>query len=106
MQIGTVKQIWRYAVKTMGGEQLESCNVAPLGLRADRGWAIRDETTGEVTNGKYIPLLMQCESRYLESPSNGEISSHTSPIRKGRLEMREKYTYIGVYPQGNALSFN
>ena len=73
MQIGTVKQIWRYAVKTMGGEQLESCSVGPLGLRADRGWAIRDETTGEVTNGKYIPLLMQCEARYRESPGDGAI---------------------------------
>ena len=60
-------------MKTMGGEQLESCSVGPLGLHADRGWAIRDETTGETTNGKYIPLLMQCEARYRESPNDGSI---------------------------------
>src|SRR5688572_6865190 len=73
MQIGTVKQIWRYAVKSMAGEQLESCKVGTLGIPADRGWAIRDETTGEITNGKNIPLLMQCEARYRESPGDGAI---------------------------------
>jgi uncharacterized protein YcbX len=73
MQIGTVKQIWRYAVKSMAGEQLESCSVGTLGIPADRGWAIRDEATGEITNGKNIPLLMQCEARYSEQPRDGEI---------------------------------
>lgn len=73
MQIGTVKQIWRYAVKSMAGEQLESCAVGTLGIPADRGWAIRDETTGEITTGSRLPLLMQCEARYCESPRNGSI---------------------------------
>src|SRR5687767_6844304 len=73
MQIRTVKQIWRYAVKSMAGEQLESCTVGTLGIPADRGWAIRDEATGEITNGKNIPLLMQCEARYRESPGDGAI---------------------------------
>jgi uncharacterized protein len=68
MQIGTVKQIWRYAVKSMAGEQLESCTVDTLGIPADRGWAIRDETTGEIAVGKHIPLLLQCEARFRESP--------------------------------------
>jgi uncharacterized protein len=73
MRIGTVKQIWRYAVKSMAGEQLESCSVGSLGLLADRGWSIRDETKGELVVGKQIPLLLQCEARYRESPVDGEI---------------------------------
>ncbi len=73
MQIGTVKQIWRYAVKSMSGEQLESCRVGTLGIPAERGWAIRDETTGETTNGKHIPLLMQCEALYREPPAGDAI---------------------------------
>ena len=60
-------------MKSMAGEQLESCCVGTLGIPADRGWAIRDETTGEITNGKNIPLLMQCEAGYRESPSDGAI---------------------------------
>lgn len=73
MKIGTVKQIWRYPVKSMAGEQLEECGVGSLGIPGDRGWAIRDETTGEITNGKHFPLLMQCAARYRESPGAGVI---------------------------------
>ena len=73
MQIGTVKQIWRYAVKSMAGEQIRSCNVGLLGIPADRGWVIRDAATNRITTGSRLPLLMQCEARYRESPSNGSI---------------------------------
>ena len=73
MRIGTVNQIWRYAVKSMAGERLEWCAVGTMGIPADRGWAVRDESTGETTNGKRIPLLMQTEARYRESPSDGSI---------------------------------
>lgn len=68
MQIGTVKEIRRYAVKSMAGENLDECTVGVLGIPGDRGWAIRDETTGEITNGKNFPLLMQCAARYREAP--------------------------------------
>lgn len=57
----------------MAGEQLESCTVGTLGIPADRGWAVRDDTVGEITNGKHNPLLMQSEARYREAPSNGSI---------------------------------
>jgi uncharacterized protein len=86
MQIGTVKQIWRYAVKSMAGEQLESCSVGTLGIPADRGWAIRDETSGEITNGKKIPLLMQCEARYRELP-NGDAVPHVVMRFPGGVEL-------------------
>jgi uncharacterized protein len=68
MQIGTIKQIWRYPVKSMAGELLDRSTVGSRGLTGDRGWAIRDESTDEITNGKHFPLLMQSVSRYLEEP--------------------------------------
>ena len=73
MIVGTVEQIWRHAVKSMAGEKLNSCIVEPSGIPGDRGWALRDETTGEITNGKRIPLLMQCAARYREDPADGKI---------------------------------
>ena len=73
MRIGTVKQIWRYPVKSMAGEQLETCTVGLNGVLGDRGWAVRDETAGEITNGKRFPLLMRCSARYHEAPANGAI---------------------------------
>jgi uncharacterized protein YcbX len=73
MRIGRVKQIWRYPVKSMAGEQVDACTVGPRGIPGDRGWALRDETTGEITNAKQLPVLMQCSARYREAPSNGFI---------------------------------
>lgn len=73
MVVGTIKEIWRYPVKSMAGQWLENCSVGPLGIPGDRGWALRDETTKEITNGKRIPLLMKCAARYVDEPSNGDI---------------------------------
>jgi uncharacterized protein len=73
MIVGTVQQIWRHPVKSMAGEKLNACIVESLGIPGDRGWALRDETTGEITNGKRIPLLMQCAARYRENPADGKI---------------------------------
>lgn len=73
MIIGTIKQIWRHPVKSMAGEELNACYVGALGIPGDRGWALRDETTHQITNGKRIPLLMQCAARYLSEPNDGLI---------------------------------
>lgn len=73
MVVGTIKEIWRYPVKSMAGERLENCSVTSIGIPGDRGWALRDETTKEITNGKRIPLLMKCVARYVAEPSNGDI---------------------------------
>lgn len=73
MIVGRVQQIWRHAVKSMAGEQLDQCFVEALGIPGDRGWALRDETIGEITNGKRIPLLMQCAARYRQAPAGSVI---------------------------------
>jgi len=73
MLIGTVQQIWRYPVKSMAGELLDSCTVDALGIPGDRGWAVKDEIKSEVKTGTRIPLLMQCASRYQQQPQNGDI---------------------------------
>ena len=73
MRIGTIKQIWRFAVKSMAGEQLEACTVGMRGIPGDRGWAIRDETAGTLATGSRFPLLMQCSARYREAPLDGVV---------------------------------
>ena len=55
--IGTVKEIWRYPVKSMAGERLQRANVGALGIHGDRGWAIRDEKAGEIRNARKLPAL-------------------------------------------------
>jgi hypothetical protein len=55
----------------MAGEKQATSFVGTFGIPGDRGWALREEATREVTNGKRIPLLMQCWARYREEPTGG-----------------------------------
>lgn len=69
MHIGTVKEVWRYPVKSMAGERLAAADVSERGLHGDRGWAVRDEERGGIRGAKKIPALMRCRARYLAEPT-------------------------------------
>lgn len=97
MDVGRVSEIWRYPVKSMAGERVERTHLSALGLWGDRGWAIRDEVTGEIHNAKRHPVLMQCSAVYREEPradhiphvkitlSDGSTESSDSPTVSQRL---------------------
>jgi MOSC domain-containing protein len=53
-----VDQLWRYPVKSVGGEQLAVAAVGAFGVDGDRILAVRDQR-GEVTWAGAIPALMQ-----------------------------------------------
>lgn len=42
MTIGEVAQLWRYPVKSLGGERLDDVEIGPRGVLGDRLWAVRD----------------------------------------------------------------
>ncbi len=71
MSEGRVAEIWRYPVKSMGGERLEAVGVTVGGLPGDRGWAVRDEIRGGIRGAKKIPRLMRCKARYPLPPLQG-----------------------------------
>lgn len=66
-----VAEIWRYPVKSMGGERIESTEVGPRGIPLDRGWAVRDEQAGVIRSARYIPRLLLCSARYLPGTDAG-----------------------------------
>jgi uncharacterized protein YcbX len=72
MIVGRIQELWRYPVKSMGGELLERAPLGARGLVGDRGWAVRDETRGGIRGAKKIPALMGCRSRYTSEPSPQE----------------------------------
>lgn len=50
-KVGTVEALWRYPVKSMGGEQLSQAPVDVRGILGDRLYAVRD-TDGKLGSGK------------------------------------------------------
>jgi hypothetical protein len=71
MTVGTVVELWRHAVKSMGGERLRETRLAEDGVPGDRGWAVRDEKRGGIRGAKKIPALMRCRARCVEEPGAG-----------------------------------
>ena len=49
---GSVVALWRYPVKSMMGEELNSSEVTERGLLGDRQFAIVDRATGKVGGAK------------------------------------------------------
>lgn len=61
----SVEQIWRYPVKSMGGERLPEAPVGELGIEGDRRWGIVDVESGRVLTGRRQPELLLARARYL-----------------------------------------
>jgi uncharacterized protein YcbX len=69
--VGRVSEVWRYPVKSMGGERLQRSAIGARGIPGDRGWALRDERAGEIRGAKKLPALLRCTARYLAEPAIG-----------------------------------
>jgi hypothetical protein len=63
-----VSELWRYPVKSMMGESLESLDIGSGGVAGDRGWAVRDEVRGGIRGAKKIGALMDLAARYMGEP--------------------------------------
>ena len=65
---------WRYPVKSLQGEPLESARLEETGLAGDRKWGIRDERTGRILTARRRPELLAATSAY-----DGELPVITLP---------------------------
>lgn len=66
--VGSVAEIWRYPVKSMGGERLTQSAITARGLHADRMWAVRDVELNTFTTARRWPVLLQCSARFAQDP--------------------------------------
>ncbi len=68
MPVMRVLEIWRYPVKSMAGERVESTSIGERGVHGDRLWAIRDEKRKMLTSAKRFPALLGCSARFVAEP--------------------------------------
>ena len=106
MIVGRVAEIFRFPVKSMGGERLPRVEVGPQGVPGDRAWAVRDETRGGIRGAKKIPALMGCRARYARGrrgPAAGDHAPGRQRVRGGRPR-RERAPLRGPRHQGDPLA--
>lgn len=58
-----IVELWRYPVKSLGGEPLQQAEVTEIGIVGDRGWGLRDDTTGNVLTARREPALLFATAR-------------------------------------------
>jgi uncharacterized protein YcbX len=72
---GAVVAMWRYPVKSMMGEEINSSIVTARGLLGDRAYALVDRMTGKVVSAKNPrkwPSMFAFRARFAEPPDMGE----------------------------------
>lgn len=67
--LGTVTSLFRYPVKSMGGERVTELELGEFGAVGDRSFALR-EKDGRITTAKRTTSLLEFSAKYLNS---GEI---------------------------------
>ena len=76
-EIGAIASLWRYPVKSMLGEALQTAQVGEHGLLGDRAYALVDRADGKVAtakNPRKWPTLFACRATFMESSgSRGEV---------------------------------
>jgi uncharacterized protein YcbX len=58
-----VLELWRYPVKSLGGERVRAAEVGPEGLAGDRRWALFDLDTGFGLTARRVPDLLFASAR-------------------------------------------
>ncbi len=69
--VGALTRLWRFPVKSMGGEAIEAATVTATGLVGDRAHALIDTETGKVVSGKsakHFPRVMECRAAFVDPP--------------------------------------
>lgn len=72
--LGSIAALWRFPVKSMGGEQLHNVEITERGVVGDRAYGLVDKDTGRVASAKSVklfPNLLDCKAAYVEQPLTG-----------------------------------
>lgn len=77
-----VLELWRYPVKSLGGERIDHVDVAAAGLVGDRAWGIHHAESGTVLTARRSPELLFASARLIDEnevvitlPDGNEVSS-------------------------------
>lgn len=75
MTTGTIQSLWRFPVKSFGGEKLDQVHITQNGVLGDRAYALIDKESGKVVSAKSVklyPAILDCHAAYLQPPQPGQ----------------------------------
>jgi uncharacterized protein YcbX len=69
-QVGVVKELFRYPVKSMLGERLSELDVGEQGVIGDRAYALREASNGRVVTAKKWANMLEFRASYVAQPTS------------------------------------
>lgn len=94
-QIGVVKDLFRYPVKSMRGERVRAVDIGPRGVVGDRVYAL-GEASGSIVSAKKWPTMLEFVAFYDGPPVPEAIASLRITLPDGR-------TIQGSAPDASAM---
>src|SRR6476619_5335369 len=81
MPAGEVAQLWRWPVKSMGGERQQALRVDDRGVAGDRTHALLHEHKGEwrTLTAREAPRLLAWRAAYPDAPGDA-VDPHSPPL--------------------------
>lgn len=62
----TLLEIWRFPIKSVGGERIDEAMVGPMGIEGDRGWGLVDLATGLTLTARREPQLLYASAAVVD----------------------------------------
>lgn len=112
--LGVVERLWRYPIKSTGGERLDHVVVESRGLVGDRLWAVRD-AAGKFGSGKNtrrfrrMPGLLLLGSRYpngLDEPQLVDLDGDQVADSDAYLRSYLRRDDVALAPEGEVSHFD
>ncbi len=84
MVTARISELWRYPVKSLGGEQLDQTEITAV-IPGDRDWGVFDVETGHLLSAKTVPTLLLGSARIdgercVITTPDGETSSDAGDV--------------------------
>ncbi|SRR6266851_1918352 len=95
----TISSLWRYPVKSMAGEELNSVDVTASGLRGDRAYALVDTANGKVGSAKSVKRfgeLLKYQAQFVTQPGSDSV---VPPVR---ITLPDGTSLDSAQPNGQA----
>ena len=67
--VGALRELWRYPVKSMLGEQVSELLITMPGGIGDRAWALRELDSGRIASAKKYPGLLKFRASSVAQPT-------------------------------------
>src|SRR4029078_9983505 len=77
LPMATILELWRYPVKSLGGERIERAAVAPK-ITGDREWGIFDAATRKLLSARSVATLLMASATWRDGVTTIQLPSGTT----------------------------